>query len=597
MEIKLGGNMKKRINILSWLVIILLIVSLYISFNIERNKALRNWLSEHLQKTEIVTMTPSVYFLGLNNLYQESNHFVIENPNYVNLDWLKEIDLTYHYDELENTLSVMWQDHYLVIENEDTILINGKKVEQIIDFKFVNGSVYVPFDALNQLEGFNKLGIASRDSDDLLTRVITSDAIKYSKTSCDQISFLFQDVEQLNHSYLSKEYPTLLDIFTTIQIVDKIKKNDELISYEVNEETVLVYNGNTIGYTLKKVLKDTTKANEFIYYKEDYYTGKDLIEEPIFLVWEAVYNKNPKTSQIPAMNGVNVLSPTWLELEDAQGNFSNNISKEYIRWSHENSYDLWILVTNGFDPDLTHNFLNNYKSRQRFINDLISLCIENQIDGINIDFENIYIEDKEILSHFINELAWATNKFNLVLSMDVTVMGGSDNWSKCFDRKALGKAVDYLVIMTYDEYWASSPISGPVSSYDWVENSMLRIMEEVPGRKLVMGLPFYTRIWTEKISNEQANKVDVSSNSIGIVAQNNLIQEKGLTPIWNEQDGLFFVSYIEEDVVKKIWIENDITLSKKASLVKELGLKGVACWRRGLEEETVYKVISNEIFE
>lgn len=589
--------MKKFINFAIGSIIILLIILLYISFNIERNIKLRHWLSDHFQNTEIQVSEPSVYFLGVNNVYKETATFNLENPDYINLQWLKDMDVTYHYDLNAEILSLMWQSNYLIVDKDGSTTLNGQKINLSVDYQFTNGSIYISIDDFSQLEGFRKLGFKSVRTEDNSITIILSDAVDYGFTSSKEKSYLFQSVSEIKETFLIKPYPTIKDVFTSLKILDSISPEDSLIVYDVNEDTVLAFNGRTIGYALKSVIQPQIQANTFIYQTEDYYEDKALVDEPIFLVWEAVYGRNPKTNQIPDMKGVNVVSPTWIELENSHGDISSQVSTEYIEWTKFNQYELWILATNDFDPDLTHEFLSSYKSRKRFIDNLITLCIENKIEGINIDFENIYIDDKDNLSHFINELAWYSNQFKLTLSMDVTVMDGSDNWSKCFDRRALGKAVDYLIIMTYDEYWASSPISGPVSSYDWVENSLTRILEEVPGRKLVMGLPFYTRVWTETFSNEAANKVEVSSNSIGMVAQNKLIEEKELAPIWNEQDGLFFVSYLEDNQIKKIWVENETTLAKKAGLVKKLGLRGVACWRRGLEENSVYDAILNEISE
>ena len=59
--------------------------------------------------------------------------------------------------------------------------------------------------------------------------------------------------------------------------------------------------------------------------------------------------------------------------------------------------------------------------------------------------------------------------------MDVTAKSSSLNWSLCYDRKELGKVVDYIMLMAYDEHWATSPVSGSVASIGWVENSIVTL--------------------------------------------------------------------------------------------------------------------------
>ena len=46
--------------------------------------------------------------------------------------------------------------------------------------------------------------------------------------------------------------------------------------------------------------------------------------------------------------------------------------------------------------------MRDYKLREELINNIVNLAYEYKLDGINIDFENMYEEDKELFSRFIN---------------------------------------------------------------------------------------------------------------------------------------------------------------------------------------------------
>ena len=205
--------------------------------------------------------------------------------------------------------------------------------------------------------------------------------------------------------------------------------------------------------------------------------------------------------------------------------------------------------------------------------------------------------DRDRLTHFINELAWSMKQHGLILSMDVTIMGGSDNWSKCYDHEYLGRIVDYLVIMTYDEHWASSPISGPVASYGWVERGMTALTQVVDSQKLVMGLPLYTRVWREQPSTERANQMTNRSSAIGMQAQANFIANNGLTPFWDEESKLYYAAFIDGEELVKIWIENAETLSLRAGLVHELNLAGIACWQRTFATDDVWPALRDVVFQ
>lgn len=320
-------------------------------------------------------------------------------------------------------------------------------------------------------------------------------------------------------------------------------------------------------------------------------------EDKILLTWESVYSRNPDTRQIREMDGLNVISPTWIELRSSSGNIKNNVSKSYINWAKKRGYKVWALFSNSFDPKLTDKFLNNSVAREKTIDRLLKLLKENNMDGINIDFENVYLKNKELLVQFVRELTPIFHENGLVVSIDVTVIGGSDNWSNFLDRKALGEVVDYMAVMTYDEHWATSPKSGSVASIGWVERGIERIIEEVPAEKLLLGVPFYTRIWTETPSSENPDKVTVKSKAISIKVARKILERDDITKVWDEEAGQYYISYVENNKLNKIWFEDAKSIKLKTDLVKKFNLAGVAAWRRGFETEEIWSTIDSNINE
>ncbi len=317
--------------------------------------------------------------------------------------------------------------------------------------------------------------------------------------------------------------------------------------------------------------------------------------DKIFLAWESVYTKNPITSKIKNMSGLNVISPTWIHLVGSSGKLKNTIGKDYIAWAKKRDYKIWALFTNSFDPKLTDEFLNNSAARERVINELLRLIKDNGMDGINIDFENVYLKNKELLVQFVREMTPIFRENDLIVSIDVTVIGGSDNWSRFLDRKALGEVVDYMAVMTYDEHWASSPKSGSVASLGWVERGIERILEEVPAEKLLLGVPFYTRVWTETPSEKDPNKMNVKSKAISMKAAEKILQKENIVKLWDEDAGQYYVVYIEDNKIHKMWHENAKSIKLKTDLVNKYNLAGVAAWRRGFETEDIWITIDNNI--
>ena len=314
----------------------------------------------------------------------------------------------------------------------------------------------------------------------------------------------------------------------------------------------------------------------------------------IVLAWEQVYEKNPDPAKFGSMPGLNVVSPTWFHVIDGEGSLENRADKAYVRWAHDRGYQVWALFSNNFDPDQTAEALSTYDRRMTMARQLVGWAQLYELDGINVDFENVYVKDGPNLTQFMRELTPLLHEAGVTVSIDVTFAGGSDTWSKFLDRKALGGIVDYMMVMAYDEHWASSPVAGSVASLPWVENGMRVMIEEqgVPAEKLLLGVPFYTRIWTEETVD---GKKKVSSKAVGMDTVAGLIREKRLQPKLDEKTGQRYVQYEENGAVKKIWIEDDVSMKARAELARELGLAGVAAWSRNFASESIWKTIDEAL--
>ncbi|GIP35481.1 glycosyl hydrolase family 18 protein [Paenibacillus sp. J2TS4] len=316
----------------------------------------------------------------------------------------------------------------------------------------------------------------------------------------------------------------------------------------------------------------------------------------IHLTWQQVHSRNPDTSQIGPMPGVNVISPQWFHLENEEGQLKNMADSSFVQWAHSQNYQVWALVTNSFDPKMTSEALSTYDRRMYMIKQLVSFGKMYNLQGINIDFENVYLKDKENMVQFVREAVPLMHEQDLVVSIDVGIKGGSETYSLFMDREAIGPLVDYMMVMTYDEHWASSPKAGSVASLPWVEHNIVRIMEEdgVPPSKLVLGVPYYTRIWTEETKE---GKTSVSSKAVSMERIQSLIAEKQLTPVFDEKSGQNYVEYNEDDNIKiRIWIEDATSMKSRAELVNKYNLAGIASWSRGFETPDIWEIIK-ETFE
>ena len=160
-------------------------------------------------------------------------------------------------------------------------------------------------------------------------------------------------------------------------------------------------------------------------------------------------------------------------------------------------YAMWPLLDNNFNPKLTHQILSNSRLQDTMVRQLVGYALLYDFKGYNIDFENINYSDKDALTAFVAKISQACHAYGIKLSMDVTPLSDSPNWSLVYDRAALAPHLDYLMVMAYDQFGRSSAKAGPVASYPWVERAVQNTIDLVPPSKVLLGMPLYMRLWYE----------------------------------------------------------------------------------------------------
>lgn len=160
-------------------------------------------------------------------------------------------------------------------------------------------------------------------------------------------------------------------------------------------------------------------------------------------------------------------------------------------------YAMWPLLDNNFNPKLTHQILSNSRLQDTMVRQLVGYALLYDFKGYNIDFENINYSDKDALTAFVAKISQACHAYGIKLSMDVTPLSDSPNWSLVYDRAALAPHLDYLMVMAYDQFGRSSAKAGPVASYLWVERAVQNTINLVPPSKVLLGMPLYMRLWYE----------------------------------------------------------------------------------------------------
>ncbi len=388
--------------------------------------------------------------------------------------------------------------------------------------------------------------------------------------------------------------------------VEKLPGTIRQVSYSIDGHTAsAVFEGdityiitNTNGtrqrtYSATHKLDIIEKDGEILVYNYDLSLAK---KGKVNLTWE-VYSTVPDYAPM----GVNVVSPSsfqisaenlGVEKNNLSGNinFYNSLTRKYMNYARENGYEVWPIYKTDFTTKTSDTFLSNADTRKKAVSYLTQYACKYLIDGINIDFENVYERNRHLLSEHARELSLAMHEMGMIVSVDITRKETtSANWSMCYNRDLLNDNTDYIMLMAYDEHYASSKNPGSVASLDWTRESIERTLKEVNPQKLILGIPFYMRYF------EVQNGKVTSTKAIGMQTAYDLINSNNVTYTYMESDEQYKISWKNGNKTCVFWLENTDTIQKRVSLANEYNLAGVASWRRGLEISKVWDTIKNNL--
>ncbi|PLR78621.1 peptidoglycan hydrolase [Bacillus sp. V3-13] len=519
------------------------------------------------------------YFIGDTPILfkgaQAGNAIIEGEVVYVPVSFMKNIGENIAYDQKSNSIIIATNDKVVQMPDEShTVYENGQPVE--LQFPAVtarNGELHVALDSMlayfpihyKVLQESNAVWI-QQDGQHLARGIITA-----KDTHAEKLRL--RSEASLRSPYIAE---------TVDQEPVYIEKENDGYLFVRNETGVA-------GYIQKDLVKETSE--EVVTIKRDAnHPVLPQIDGPVQLTWEAVYTKNPDTNQIPAMPGVNVVSPTWFELASADGAVKNLASMDYVNWAKNRGYHVWGLFSNAFNPELTHSAFKDFETRQTIIRQLLDYSQVYQLDGINLDIENVNEADGPLVTQFVREATAYFHQAGLVVSMDITFISGG-TWSAFYERDKLADTVDYMIVMAYDEHWASSGVAGSVASFPWVEENLIKLLDEVPKEQLILGVPLYARLWKEQAL--AGGNVEVTSTALSMNKVKEWLDAKNIQPSYDPESGQNYAEYYNEaeQAMYKIWLEDELSLRKRTEMAAKYELAGVASWSRYFANDSAWTAL------
>lgn len=378
-------------------------------------------------------------------------------------------------------------------------------------------------------------------------------------------------------------------------IAEKVSKDSLVYVFSKQSENDFLYvrtEDGAFGYIREKDVGKTTKVAAEGPVNDGVPLPAKYSDKPFTLVWDQIAGEGANNWFEEKPPALGIVSPTWLSLSDSNGNIKDTGAKSYAQNAKKAGYAVWPLFSNGFDAEITRDVLSSTEKREKVIGSLIDILREYGAEGVNIDFESYKIEDGYYYTQFLRELCVALRGAGFISSVDLPVptLAGSPT-----DRAEIGRYADYIIVMAYDQHWANSPVKGPVAGYDWVLAGIENTLALVPPEKTVLGLPLYTRMWYEPHDAPGT----VSSRDFSMRHVSELFELRGAKTTWEENTKYYRGEYEYEvdGVMNSItsWLETVDSLRFKAEIINDLELGGAACWKKGLEDEDVWKMLAEVV--
>ncbi len=538
----------------------IIIVAIFLASVVFSVKYAQNFLRDDLEgKTNLIINNNNVTADLRKDVIVENGMVYISKEDIENF-----FDPYIYYDETYNRIITTSNNKvaYIVV-GENKMKNNGSNVN--ISGTVINrdGTYYIPFSEMQDIYEVEAKYISNKDCyviESLNRKKVVADSNKDNSVKYKRTIF-------------SKN-------------VDKIKKG---------ENVVVVNNSSKDGWVMVR-----TQNGKLGYVKEDTLTNNltlrdnlvtsKKIEGNISLIWDYFSEYGEAPYREGSLKGVNVVSPTFFTLEKlGKGNVNENVGtagKQYIEWAHNQGYKVWPSISNNSYIDTTSEIMRDSKLREDLIERIVSYIVKYNLDGINIDFEYMYSEDKNLFSRFLIELKPRLNEIGAVLSVDFTAPDGGENWSMCYDRHTIGKIADYVVFMAYDQ----NTTVGTNAGYDWTEVSLKKLVgtqEEIESSKIILAIPFYTRVWYETSDGWDNEAIDMKSLDS--------IIPSSATKTWDDSLKQYEVSYTKNGRNYKTWIEDEKSIEAKLSLIEQYKLAGAGYWKKGSETESIWNLISEKL--
>ncbi len=302
---------------------------------------------------------------------------------------------------------------------------------------------------------------------------------------------------------------------------------------------------------------------------------------------------------------ISILAPVAYNV-DQDGVVWGSVDPRVLKLCKERGVKVMPLIDNpGFEQAMLSTLLASATARSRAIESMLDECKRYSYYGIQFDFENLGINDKDNFSQFVRETADVLHKNGFKISAAVVHRPDKfpgptkyfkwlyKNWRAGYDLTALGKTLDFISIMTYSQHTRRTP-PGPNAGIPWMIKNIKFFLEEVPAEKLSLGIPTTSQHWnTEQDDEKYVANARSWSRSLKYSEATALAEQFDAKINWLDDQKVAYTFFENGGLFEYIFFEDARSFQHKLDLVKEYKLRGFSVWVIGQEDPNIWKSLES----
>lgn len=229
-----------------------------------------------------------------------------------------------------------------------------------------------------------------------------------------------------------------------------------------------------------------------------------------------------------------------------------------------------------FNNNLIHTIVTNEYARENLINNLFITLQYKGFRGVDLDFEFILEEDRDLYTAFVAELRGRMNAEGYTVSVALAPKTYAAQPGLLYagkDYRGLGEAANEVLLMAYEWGYTYGPAMA-VAPLDKVRQVVEYALTEIPAEKINLGIPNYGYDWTLPYVQGESKAVTIGNvEAVQIAISNNAPISFDTTA-----QSPFFNYYMAEGE-HEVWFEDARSLQAKYNLLNEYNLKGIGVWQ------------------